>query len=54
MYDILLKTPLAQVCYQFLMGCNVITLSVETGYQSAHVFALQSQLDSLQIIVSGN
>lgn len=34
------------------MDCNVIRSSLETGNQSAYIFALQSQLVSLQIIVS--
>ena len=34
------------------MDCNVISISLETGNQSAYLFALQSQFVSLQIIVS--
>ena len=34
------------------MDCNVIIISLETGNQSAYILALQSQLVSLQIIVS--
>ena len=44
MYDISLKT--------FLMDCNVISISLKTGNQSAYIFALQSQLVSLQVIMS--
>ena len=33
------------------MDCNVISISLQTGNQSADIFALQSQLVSLQIII---
>ena len=34
------------------MDCNVVRISLETGNRSAYIFALQSQLVSLQIVVS--
>ena len=34
------------------MDCNVISICLQTGNQSAYIFALQGQLVSLQVIMS--